>query len=122
MQIEDPLEKEAMAAVAIAARTEAFARVKASKHVKYPWDVTAEEVNYLGCSVQAQKEFIADSVEWTKFMVLESTKEGNPIQPVHLSAEKAQALADKGMDAKKILQSTYPHTKLNLTQDPKAIR
>ncbi len=119
LEVNEPLSKEALAALVIAARTEAFAHSVSNVNGKKPWDITAQEANYFGHAVTHQKNAVEEAVEWTRFMVLESSKEGTSLSKLHLSAEKAQELADKGYDAKKILQSSCPSSKLGVTALPK---
>jgi len=115
LQLEAPLTKEAGAAIAIAARTEAFA-ITRERDPKKLWDVVASEVNYFGHAVTMQKDLaIEPAVNETKFMVLESTQEGKPLRLVSIVPQKAQEFADRGFDAKKILQNSYPHSKLSVT-------
>lgn len=120
LEIQEDLSKEALAALVIAARTEAFALVKANATSKRPWDLTAQEAKYFGYAVTHQKNAVDEAVDWTRFMVLESIKDGNPFARLLLSPEKAQELAEQGYDAKKILQSTYPSSKLSVTAAPKS--
>lgn len=116
VEVQDSISKEAMAAIAITKRTEAFAKTMVANQSKRPWDVTAQEANYFGYAVTRQKNQIDECVDWTRFMVLESPKE---MQKRPLTFEKAQELADKGYDAKRILQSTCPSAKLGVTTVPK---
>ncbi len=106
------LPEEAMAALAIIERTEAYN--KALARTSRPWDVVARETGYFG-SGTAQPKNVETSVNLTRYMVLESLKEGNPIQNPHFSATKAEALAQKGMDAQKILKSAFPSAKIGAT-------
>lgn len=109
---EGSLSEEAMAALAIIERTEAYS--KALARSARPWDVAARETGYFGSGV-AQPKYIEASIDSTKFMVLESLKENTPIQNPHLSASKADELALKGMDAQKILKSAFPAAKIGAT-------
>lgn len=121
VDIERKFSKEALAAIVIAARTEAFAKIKTNTSNK-PWDITSQEGNYFGFAVTCQKKSVEEAIDWTRFMVLESGSEGGPIQNLNLSAEKAQELADRGFDAKKILQNACPSAKLSVTELPKQQR
>lgn len=117
VEIENQLSKEALAAIAIAQRTAAFSIVKEASSKK-PWDVTAKESNYFGFSVTCRKNNVEEAVDWTRFMVLESANDGAPIC-LNISPSKAQELADKGFDAKKIIQTACPSAKFNVTEMPK---
>lgn len=115
IQYEDAsLSEEALAALAIIARTEAYNQVLSHQGSSRPWDVAAREAGYFGCGV-GQPVRINPSVDLTRFMVLESTKDNGPLQAPHLSATKANELAQKGLDAQKILKSTFPSAKIGAT-------
>lgn len=118
MEVEQKLSKEALAAIAIVARTEAFTKLNENS-TKKPWDVTAQEGNYFGFAVTQRQNNVEEAVDWTRFMVLEAASEGGTIQNLLLTPEKAQELADKGFDAKKILQSACPTAKLGVTELPR---
>lgn len=124
VQFEESLPKEAMAALAIAARTEAYSRVLQGQSITRPWDISAQEAGYFGFGVTQRKNGVDEAVEWTRFMVLESTKQEGPAQNVRLAATQADDLAKKGFDAQKILTSTFPQTKIGATikADEVAIR
>ena len=115
------LSEEAMAALAIMERTEAYN--KALVRTSRPWDVVAREAGYFG-SGAAQLKNVETSVNSTRYMVLESLKEGGTIQNPHFPVARAQALAQKGMDAQKILKSVFPSAKIGATisADEVAIR
>jgi hypothetical protein len=124
LQYEDVLLKEAMAALVIAARTEAYSRVLNAQSNTRPWDITASEANYYGCGVTQRENGVEEAVDWSRYMVLESLKHGGPLQNVRLDPEKADELAQKGLDAQKILKTAFPHTKIGATieADEVAIR
>ena len=121
IQYKDPLPQEAMAALAIAARTEAFSRVVQGQQLTRPWDVTAQEESYFGFGVTQQKSGIEEAVDLTRFMVLESLQGNGPAQNVTLAASKADELASKGWDAQKILKTAFPQTKMGIMVDLKAL-
>lgn len=108
---------EAVCAMAIAARTEAYAAALAGRAAKSPWDVKAVEVGYFGNGVALQKNGVEKSVDHTRFMVMETTS-GSPIPQVRLIPSKVEELAQAGQDAKKILRTCFPRTQLNVTTDP----
>ncbi len=110
------LSEEALAALAIIARTEAYNKVLTHRTSSHPWDVSAREVGYFGSGTTLPQ--LDPSVDHTRFMVLESLKDNGPLQSPHLSATKANELAQKGMDAQKILQSTFPSAKIGATITP----
>ena len=57
-------------------------------------------------------------VDWTRFMVMESTKHEGPVQNAQLIPSKAEELAQHGCDANKILKVSFPHMKMGVTIDP----
>jgi hypothetical protein len=117
-QVEAAYSKEAMAALAISARTEAYARVLGSKGSLKPWDVSADEAGYQGFGITLQPNGADEAVDLTRFMVMESTKQEGPLQNAKLAPEKAEALAKHGFDAQKILKSTFSHIKIGVTVHP----
>jgi|ERR1700722_8582328 len=117
IQYEEIFPKEAMAALAIAARTEAYNRALQGQSITRPWDVTAQDANYYGFGVTQRKNGVEEAVDWTRYMVIESIKQNGSAQNVHLSSAKADELAKKGFDAQKILKATFPHTKIGATID-----
>lgn len=121
IQHKDPLPQEAMAALAIAARTEAFSRVIQGKQLNRPWDVMAKEESYFGFGVTQRKSGIEEAIDLTRFMVLESLQGNDPAHNVALAASKAEELASKGWDAQKILKTAFPHTKMGIMVDLKAL-
>lgn len=115
IQYVEPLHREALCALAITARTLAYACALHGKSSSRPWEIVAKEVNYFGHGVTEQRKGIEEAVEWTRYMVMESPQTGGPLQNIHLAPTKAQELARSGYDAKKILQSSFPHQKLGIT-------
>lgn len=111
---ESSLSEEAIAALAIIERTEAYNKALAHIHTSRPWDVVAREVGYFGAGV-AQPKNIDTSVDSTRYMVLESLKENAPLQNPHLASSKADELAQKGMNAQKILKSVFPAARIGAT-------
>ena len=108
------LSKEALAAICIGARTEAYTQSLEGGANKTYWDVKASDVGYFGCGVVMQKNQLDTSIDHTRFMVLEG-ENGEPLKNVKLSASKLEELAQAGHDAKRILHSSYPSSHLNLT-------
>jgi hypothetical protein len=95
-----PLAKEALAALLIAARTDAL---NASQHgkTKY-WDVKAEEVGYQGAAVCRQDKPFLEAMEQTSHMVINSSQ---PVAWLHgsIPLEEIQKQAEAGKDARAIL-------------------
>jgi hypothetical protein len=116
---DSPLSKEAMAAIAIAARTSAYAMTQ--NKTRRPWDIVAKEMNYLGSSVFFKNSFVNEAVDGTRFIVLESKANDGSLPDIRLDAEKAEELAGHGLDAKKILQKACPQGKLRATNEPKSM-
>lgn len=108
-----PLHKEAMSALVIAARTEAYARSLQGRPNSRPWQITADEANYFGCGVTHQRNKVDEAVDRTRYMILDSYNQG--IQKINLDSSKVEELANLGLNAKKILQSTFPNHSLGLT-------
>lgn len=113
---DNKLSLEAMSAMCIGARTEAYVQSLAGKGGAF-WDVKATDVGYFGYGVVMQKNQVDRSVEHTRFMVLENGN-GESLKNIKLSASKLEELAKAGLDAKRILQSSYPSSQLNLTTQP----
>ncbi|MCH9609866.1 MAG: hypothetical protein S4CHLAM45_14080 [Chlamydiales bacterium] len=120
LKFEKPMSKEALSAMVIGARTEAYAKAISGRAGQVPWDVVSSKVGYFGNGVALQKNGVEEGVEHTRFMVMES-KGGEPLKEVRLIPSKIEELAKAGQDAKRILQSCFPHSHLNVTTDP-AIR
>ncbi len=110
IKYEEDLHPEALSAMAIAARTEAYARVLQRNVSNRPWEITAKEAEYFGRGVTHRHNGIEDAVDGTRFVVLES-----PTQKVDLAPSKADELANLGLDARKILQASFPNQTLGIT-------
>lgn len=108
-----PLTQEAMHALTILARTEAYARALHGKSTSRPWDITAKEAHYYGYGVTQQNNGVDEAVEKTRYMVMEANRA--PAQNISLLREKAEELAKTGFDAKRILQTSFPNHKLGIT-------
>jgi hypothetical protein len=117
VQYEEPLSREAMAALAITARTEAYSKVIQNGRSARPWDIAAHEVCYCGFGVTQRHNGVEDAVDWTRYMVLESTKQKGPAENLRLVPDRADELAKQGCDAQKILKTLFPHTKIGATID-----
>jgi len=126
------LPEEALAAAAIAARTQAL--YLASSSTNRYWNVDADEVNYHGVT-RRPSDNLARALASTKYMVLSQTSayEGviTPF-PISIVTEngkpaKAQkkliladaiAMAQKGENAARILQKAFPDAKIELVHAP----
>ncbi len=117
LKFDHQMSDEAMAAITIGARTEAYAQALAGRSAGAAWDLKAKEVGYYGNGVAFQTNGVEQSVENTRFMVVESAP-GQPLQQVRLLRSKVEELANAGQDAKRILQSYFPHSHLGVTTDP----
>lgn len=127
-----PLSKEAMNAIAIAARTDAYHH---STHSANPyWHVDAEKTGYYGYAVTKKRNGVDEAVESTKYMVLNlSTSYSGPkIETFHtqivkndaaphslsgastVSVAKTEQMAQKGLPADKILTSIFPGSTISL--------
>jgi hypothetical protein len=116
VQYEEELPQHAIAALAIAARTEAYSKVLQGLSTR-PWDITAREASYYGFGVTRRQNGVDGAVDWTRFMVLESLKQQGPAQNVCILPDKAKELAKMGFDAQKILKTVFPQTKIGATID-----
>ncbi|NGX61830.1 MAG: hypothetical protein K940chlam9_01319 [Chlamydiae bacterium] len=105
---------EAMAAMVIAARTEAYNLVQRSLGSSLPWNTTAEKAHYYGYGVTGQNNQVDALVDETRFMVLSSSTD-TTLTKLPLSLAKAEKLAEAGCDAKKILTTAFPSTQISLT-------
>jgi len=108
VKLTSPLSQEAINALAIAARTNAYSEVFYRTDASSLWDLLAKECGYLGMGVTMSKNGVDEAVLTTKHIVLEE-KGGMPTHAVNLSAGDAEKLALKGLDAKRILRSVLPH-------------
>lgn len=128
-----PLSKEAMNAIAIAARTDAYHHATNASNPY--WHVDAEKTGYYGFSVTRKKNGVDQAVENTKYMVLNlSTSYSSPkIQtfptqivkneaaPIAITSgtalpvSKIEQMAQKGLLADRILTSMFPNTTISLT-------
>lgn len=105
-----PLPKEALAALVIAERTNAYAQVSHAK----PWDITAWQAKYYGLGVAERKNGVEEAVDATRFMVIQSSKSGKLMAGLKIAPGAAEELAERGYDARKILSSTSSEAKLSL--------
>lgn len=116
LDYDKPLFDEAMAALAIAKRTEVYAHVMRTNN--RPWDIVAEEAGYFGFSVTHRHNGVEEAVDRTRFMILELTKEMMAAQTIDLTPQQAEKLAKEGLDARLILKNVFPDTKMGITVNP----
>jgi hypothetical protein len=119
LQVSEGMQKEALAAYIIAARTEAYALALSGQKADRSWDVRAKDVGYFGNGVALQQNGVEEACEATRYMVLESTRAHMP-EPVKVMPSKLEELASMGMDAKTMLKKCFPQAQLNVTTQPPA--
>jgi len=121
---------ETLAALAIAARTQAYFQSASSSNSF--WQVIADQVGYKGLNVSNQAPEVKDAIRFTKYMILSQTGiyEGviTPF-PVQLffgetianrgrvkgfSVEEAESLSRRGENASRILSQIFPNTTIEL--------
>ena len=82
-------------------------------HLAQKGALSDEEHHYYGYGVTKAQRRLEKMIDWTKDIVL-----SQPVNPIEFSTDKADLLASKGYDAKKILDKMYPHYALcAVTQD-----
>lgn len=131
-QITSSYPREAMAALAIAARTNAYHMVKHPKNTF--WTVEGDSVGYYGCDVK-RVTGIDDAIVNTRFMVMStSTPYEGELKPFSsswgpiafgmdkgmkaqgkITINQAEDLADRGAHAAQILSKAFPGTSIMLT-------
>lgn len=133
-QFDDPIPAEALAAVAIAARTQAYYMAKNPKNIF--WDVDANQVGYEGYGITNHRSPIQDALKTTKYMILGKKEEGNispaPFVPVwgsdtggkntkatvlfsRISLFEAEEMAKNGQNAAQILGKAFPEAVITVT-------
>lgn len=110
-QINNVLSKEALAAMAISARTVAYKSVLENKNNLY--DVTARETAYFGHGVTKKKSNVESAVEATCHIVMSG--DGKVPTRIPLNVEEASSLASQGLNAKEILKKVGGKELLNTT-------
>lgn len=110
IKYQEPVSKEAGAALAIVERTKVYSKLNRDGL----WDVTAQESGYFGYGVTHQKNGADEVVDWTPFMVMQSRNGKRGLADVRLSATKARELAEMGCDARRILSECFPSSQLGL--------
>lgn len=143
------LESEAMAALAITCRTQAYHQVITAEKANLNqglWHITREEAKYFGYGVTGSHNGVDEAVDSTWHIVMEQV---SPDRGMHslpltfsagwnssglmaqvgqisntrsasgqLSLNYAQDMAKKGHDAKRILYTTFPNTKISVVNKP----
>lgn len=126
--IDKPLSEEALAAAAIAARTQAY---RSSLTASNPfWHIEAKQSKYQGNGVTGRFKEVEKAIVATRYMVMSQTGAYDRVlTPVavqiipsgkvtnSLSLAEAEALAQKGDNAAKILNRTFPNTTIQLTHN-----
>ena len=126
LAIDKEMPEEALAAAAIAARTQAY---RAAVTAPNPfWHVEAEQSKYQGNGVAGRFKEVEKAIASTRYMVMSQTGTyDRTVTPVavqiiptgkvtnSLSLEEAEVLAQKGNNAAKILNQTFPNTTIQLT-------
>ena len=113
VKYQQPITKEAGAALAIIERTKIYSKVVENKGQRLLWDVTAQESGYCGYGVTHQRNGVDEAVDWTPFMVMQTQGED-----LKLSVAKAAELAGMGFNARRILSECFPKARLGITADP----
>lgn len=110
--------EEAFAAIAIAARTDAYYQI-ANPKSKF-WEVDASEVGYHGYAVTHQSRGMEKAIQDTRYMIL-SKNSTSGITPIasqwslaRISLPKAVEMANQGDHAALILSRAFPNTKIEL--------
>ncbi len=123
------LSLEAMAALVITARTEAYYLATKGDPLSRLWDVDAKGCDYFGHAITFSKS-LDEAISSTRFMVMKksgSSSEQEIPFAARWSANKSQSelsltgaeeLALKGYDAKKILKTYFPQAKIVTTLQP----
>lgn len=113
------VELEAIAALAIACRTDALFKSRNGKN-KY-WDVKASQVGYHGAAAVSLEKSMIDALQMTKKMVMQNAKPISWFAGNTLTApmQEIQAKAAEGKDAKTILCQFFPNEQIVLTDSIK---
>lgn len=104
--------KEAIAAAAIALRTQAFRMMEQSENPY--WDIRARDVGYRGSSVERTEAAFVEALRNTKGLIVQSGSLPVDVKwftgsDASLPAEEIQRLADEGKDARAILEKLFPN-------------
>lgn len=127
----DPLSEETMAAIAIAARTNAYYDALNPKNTY--WDINANQVGYLGYAVTNSSNPIEKGIESTRYMVMSKSgsepgtatpfpamwsgsanKKAGDAEYAKISLSQVEEMAKKGDHAAQILAKAFPNTAILL--------
>lgn len=126
----EPLAEETMAAIAIAARTNAYYQALNPKNTY--WDINANQVGYLGYAVTNSSSDIERAIEATRYMVMSKSgsepgtatpfpavwsnagKKVDNAENSKISLSQADDMANKGDHAAQILAKAFPNTTILL--------
>jgi stage II sporulation protein D len=130
-QVREPLEKETLAAIAIAARTAAYYRSENPKSAF--WAVDGRLAGYQGIAAIQEQSPLAQQIQATRYMVMSaSTQRGKQLLPFlavwrgshytpsaqdqfsAITLSEAEEMAGKGRDASQILARAFPGVKIEL--------
>lgn len=126
-RLQAPLPGEALAAVAIAARTNAY-YLKQKAPSDY-WDVEAKQIGYQGYALSPPSKLIEQAVKATHHMVMTFSSsplmakwdsieaiDGGHAQVIHskISLDQAAMLAHQGEHAAQILKKAFPGAQIDL--------
>lgn len=140
LQYRNPLPDEALAAIAIAARTNAYFQAKHPKNQF--WDVDGQQAGYQGYAVTHQPSGIDKAIYDTRYMIMSlgNSEDGNKPFPAYwnsnsdskatkepaiysrISLLKVEEMAQKGEHAAQILAKAFPNASIRLTQSLQAYR
>lgn len=125
--VDRSLSDEAMAALMIAARTEAYHDATKSKNPF--WHVKGDSIDFHGIRKDPHNPAVLSALESTKYMVMSQTGiyEGQ-VTPIQINIVKKnelgthmdewELLANKGLNAAKILSRSFPDATIELTYKP----
>lgn len=123
VQLREPLPKEALAALVITARTNAYYYTTNSK-TPY-WNLEAEQVGYRGCAVVNPKSPVDEAILATRYMTMSREKEetspfpagwsvSDQVEAARIPVSEAADLARKGDHAAQILEKAFPGANIKL--------
>jgi stage II sporulation protein D len=133
--VHDPLSNEALSALAIVSRTNAYYYAK-NKQNPY-WSVDGETVGFKGLSIDTSITSVAAAIEGTKNMVLSRTgayegivtafpaawkpeskkvSKSRSLVYSNITLYEAENLGEKGRNAAQILLQAFPNSQINIIQ------
>lgn len=120
-QFLEPLSEETLAALAISARTNAYAQAENPKSTY--WAVDGRKIGYQGYAVTNHNTAIERAIKATRFLIMSRSgntpddagpfmsqwnNQGNEGQPSRISVVEADEMAKKGNHAAQILNKAFP--------------